>query len=395
MNLKKILYLLIILFSFSCSKDDETPPPAPKTFSDLVVTTIQPTLESNNLSFNTGGNLSFSDYYIESGVCYNKTGNPTINDNLAYPNSSPSQNYFININNIEFGATYYVKAYAKNISTGEVKYGNQLSVVIPSSITTSIVKNISITGFSVDVNVASNLSNNTERGVCYSTSQNPTVSNSTISDSTSGVGNFTISVDGGNSFPAFYVSPNTTYYLKSYVRINSNYYYGNQVSFKTPGYISSSSGYVFFDKGETTNGWRYLEAAPERLIYNSNLYFKWMNVTCGQNVFISGLGNVIGSGKENTQIIRNYCNYTDVGATLASYISLNGLSDWFLPSIDELKELRKLKFTTFTGFNMTNQTLLSSSQESNSTCFTLVANSGVVQSSSKSTQNTVWQVRRF
>lgn len=398
MNLKKLLYLLIILFSISCSKDDETPLPTPKTFSDLVITTIQPTLESNNLSFNTGGNLSFIDYYIESGVCYNKTGNPTINDNLAYANSSPSQNYFINVSNIEFGATYYVKAYAKNTSTGEVKYGSQLSVVIPSSITTSIVKNISVSGFSVDVNVASNLSSNEERGICYSTSQNPTVFNSSYSDSTNGAGNFTISLDGGILSPNYYVSSNTTYYLKSYVRINSTYYYGNQVSFKTPGFIGGSGGYVFFDKGETTNGWRYLEASTVKLNDPSSNNFKWA-VSDG---FMSNISQEIGTGLENSVQIKSTNNFTNVAAAMSVYLANNNVNDWFLPSIKELKELYKLKSIGLIGSpasgtnSFYNKNVLSSSQLNSTTCYGINFDDGSQVLLAKTSQlYSGWQVRRF
>ena len=397
MNFKKILYLLLILFSFSCSKDDSTTPApiAPKTFNDLVITTIQPTLESNNLSFNSGGNLSFVDYSFVVGVCYNKTGTPTISDDVFSLGSSSSQNYFVNINNIELGTTYYVRAFAQNNSTGEVKYGNQLSIVIPSSITTSIVKNISITGFSVDVNVASNLSNNTERGICYSTSQNPTVSNSHSSDSTTGAGNFTVSLDGINFSPTYYVSPNTTYYLRSYVEISGEYYYGNQVSFKTAGYIGGSGGYVFYDKGETTNGWRYLEAAPQYLTYNGNSSFRWISTSCTQNTFLNGIGTQIGTGLENSQVISNFCNYTSVGATMSMSTSLNGQTNWFLPSLDDLKEMYKLKVTNLTNLNSNNYTLLSSSQSSNSLCFILNTSNGSVTTTDKINYNTAWQVRRF
>lgn len=394
MNFKKILYLLLILFSFSCSKEDASAEaPAPKTFKDLGITTIQPTMESNNLSFNTGGNLSFADYTFVAGVCYNKTGSPTVNDNVSSGGTVGSKSYFVNVNNIEFGVTYYVRAYAQNNSTGEVKYGNQLSIVIPSSITTNIVKNISISGFSVDVNVASNLSSNSERGICYSTSQNPTVSNNQLIDSTFGAGNFTINYDAGSTL--FMIAPNTTYYLRSYVRINGDYYYGNQVSFKTAGYIGGSGGYVFYDKGETSNGWRYLEAAPQYLVYSGNSDFRWISTSCTQNTFLSGIGNGIGTGLENSQAIRSFCNYSSVGAAASIVTSLNGQSDWFLPSIDELKEMYKLKFTSLTNMNSSTYSLLSSSQSSNSLCYVLNTSAGNTNTVDKTSYHTAWQVRRF
>ncbi len=63
-----------------------------------------------------------------------------------------------------------------------------------------------------------------ERGICWSTSANPTVADSTTITDT-GFGDFSILVTG--------LSPNTTYYAKAYFRTATNLIYGNEVSFTT------------------------------------------------------------------------------------------------------------------------------------------------------------------
>jgi len=62
------------------------------------------------------------------------------------------------------------------------------------------------------------------RGVCWSTSPNPTVSNSIITNG-SGGGSFTISITG--------LKPNTTYYVRAYATNGDGTSYGNALSFTT------------------------------------------------------------------------------------------------------------------------------------------------------------------
>ncbi len=64
----------------------------------------------------------------------------------------------------------------------------------------------------------------TARGVCWSTSPNPTAADSKTDDGT-GNGSFTSSLTG--------LTPNTTYYVRAYATNSKGTAYGNQVSFKT------------------------------------------------------------------------------------------------------------------------------------------------------------------
>lgn len=64
----------------------------------------------------------------------------------------------------------------------------------------------------------------TARGVCWSTSQNPTINASKTTDG-SGTGNFSSIISG--------LLPNTTYYVRAYATNSTGTAYGNQISFTT------------------------------------------------------------------------------------------------------------------------------------------------------------------
>jgi len=93
-----------------------------------------------------------------------------------------------------------------------------------------------------------------------------------------------------------------------------------------------AEGLIFYDKGEYTNGWRYLEAAPA----SSEFQAPWglFGITC------PGTNTGIGTGKTNTDIIINLLNangQANKAAQICNALSINGINDWFLPSKEELE----------------------------------------------------------
>ncbi len=97
------------------------------------------------------------------------------------------------------------------------------------------------------------------------------------------------------------------------------------------GSIGPSGGYVFYDKGSVTNGWRYLEAAPSN-IQNSS----W---GCG-DVNIAGATSLsIGSGLTNTNAIVTTCTTPSIAAKRCLDHSVNGCDDWYLPSQNEFAQI--------------------------------------------------------
>jgi hypothetical protein len=109
------------------------------------------------------------------------------------------------------------------------------------------------------------------------------------------------------------------------------------------GDTGSGGGIVFYDKGYTSDGWRYLEAAPASMVFPPANYIKYSSIHVGE--LIGDTGTAIGSGKQNTEIIMEQLhNWNDlegrkVAAQLCVEFECGGKTDWFLPSRDELNEM--------------------------------------------------------
>ena len=86
-------------------------------------------------------------------------------------------------------------------------------------------------------------------------------------------------------------------------------------------------GYIFYDKGSYSNGWRYLEAAP-----NDQGEAQW---GCIEKSIPGAEGTSIGSGKSNTLAIERNCGESSIAAKLCTTYNGGGKSDWFLPSKNE------------------------------------------------------------
>jgi hypothetical protein len=109
-----------------------------------------------------------------------------------------------------------------------------------------------------------------------------------------------------------------------------------------------AGGWIFYDKGNSSDGWRYLEAAPE----DQGNDVEW---GCyGKSIVPSAEGTAIGTGKSNTQAIIKSCGGSSTAAKLAAEYRGGGKSDWFLPSKDELnlmyKNLHKNGIGGFAGY---------------------------------------------
>ena len=102
-----------------------------------------------------------------------------------------------------------------------------------------------------------------------------------------------------------------------------------------------AGGIVFYDKGNYSDGWRYLEAAPLDLQKAD-----WVGET------MSSTWREIGSGKENTQKITAMAGTSYGAAQSCKAYILNGYNDWFLPSSEELNLLyRNLKNKNWGSFS--------------------------------------------
>lgn len=175
------------------------------------------------------------------GICWSTSYNPTISQPLTptstggrTSNSTGIGTFTSSIINAAGNTTYYVRAYATN-SSGTAYGINQsftTSGVLPTVSTNNII-NITISAATSGGNVTNQgTSAVTERGVCYSTSLNPTTSQPTTTTATggkilngSGLGLFVCELSGLNT--------NTIYYTRAYAINSSGTSYGVNQSFTT------------------------------------------------------------------------------------------------------------------------------------------------------------------
>lgn len=329
---------LIAISLVNCSADDAGSPLP--TLTTSAVTNI------SGISMQANGTISESgsDAIQQYGFCWSLQHNPTMNDFIYYEYGSNSGVYSAQITVEQPNKTYYLKSFAVT-NSNDVIYGNEVSFtsqqIILAQVPTSILTtSVLLRGTTVE---SSNLTLST-MGFCFNTSPNPTVINQQNQIS-GGFGNFTI--------PVTNLTPNTVYYAKPFYYTNTGaLFYGNEISFKTTGYFGPSGGYVFYDKGEITDGWRYMELAPATLNYTTTA----VGADWGCNTtLLSFTYPDFGKGLENTEHIVSTCPVANSAARLCYNYSINGLTDWFLPSKNELEviysSLKKEGFLNSSVYN--------------------------------------------
>ena len=205
---------------------------------NVVVKPIVTTLEIAGLSQTTavaGGNVT-SDGGAEvtaRGVCWSTSQEPTVEGEHTTDGAGTGE-YQSNLSGLTANTTYYVRAYATN-SEGTA-YGEEISfttleehiVVEPTVVTVSVsevTETTAVTGGNVTSDGGGEVS---ARGVCWSTSQDPTVEGSHTTDGT-GTGEFVSNLTDLND--------NTTYYVRAYATNEQGTSYGEQMSFTTVKHI--------------------------------------------------------------------------------------------------------------------------------------------------------------
>jgi TolB-like protein len=95
-----------------------------------------------------------------------------------------------------------------------------------------------------------------------------------------------------------------------------------------------AGGLVFYDKGNNSGGWRYLEVAPantEKISFWSAEQFPYEPIKDAR---------AVGEGRSNTLFIMGAANERgggfDWAAEICDSLEVNGYDDWFLPSRNEI-----------------------------------------------------------
>jgi subtilisin family serine protease len=168
------------------------------------------------------------------GVCWSTSANPTVS-NSKTTNGTGTGTFKSTITGLISGTSYHVRAYATN--TVGTSYGNDLSFTTsttPPSVTTATISSVTSTGASSGGNVTSDGGASvTARGVCWSTSANPTVSNSKTTNGT-GTGTFTSTITG--------LISGSSYHVRAYATNIVGTSYGNDLSFTASTIYLSKDG---------------------------------------------------------------------------------------------------------------------------------------------------------
>ena len=162
----------------------------------------------------------------EMGFCWSTDSEPTINDTHASCGEGIG-GFTTHITDLDISTTYHVRSYAVNYAG--IGYGNEISfttTAFPPIVITSDVTDITPTyatcGGVVTYDGGTSV---TDRGICWSTEPEPTISGSHVSCG-EGTGAFSGLITG--------LSINTDYYVRSYAVNSAGTSYGHEVSFTTP-----------------------------------------------------------------------------------------------------------------------------------------------------------------
>jgi hypothetical protein len=167
--------------------------------------------------------------YSERGFCYdaNITTPTTANTKVAVAGSGSGE-YSTSITGLTQEKTYHVRTYA--IQGTEVIYGNSVTFtttgVTQTSLSASAASNIGASSVTLNATIIdAGAPAYSERGFCYNKTGNPTTADTKRTVSGSGIGNYSVSVDG--------LDLQATYYVRAYVIQSGAPIYSNSISFTT------------------------------------------------------------------------------------------------------------------------------------------------------------------
>ncbi len=182
-----------------------------------------------------GGNVisAGNGTVAERGVCWSKSQFASINDSHQTSGSGLG-GFTVTLTGLTPGTTYYVRAYATNeagTAYGDMKTftttGGGGSATLPTVITSDVTDVTQTTAVCGGTVIDDGGAPVTQRGVCWSTTHNPTWQSSNYTNDGNGTGSFTRILQQ--------LTPGTTYYLRAYAWNSEGTAYGNEVVFTTMG----------------------------------------------------------------------------------------------------------------------------------------------------------------
>jgi hypothetical protein len=206
-------------------------------FTTTTATTALPTVTTTPITAITiataagGGNVTADGNaaITARGVCWSTAANPTIALSTKTTDGSGTGIFTSAITGLTAATIYHVRAYATNsVGTsygGDSTFTTASTSTIPTITTTAVTAITNTTAGSGGTINTDGGAAVTARGVCWSTTINPTIALSTKTTDGSGIGTFTSAMTG--------LTASTTYHVRAYATNSVGTAYGSDFSFIT------------------------------------------------------------------------------------------------------------------------------------------------------------------
>lgn len=356
MNRTNIYYFLITLVLLNgCTKDDFlwNFKKAPELDSITIIDNNLSSFEISSECLSTG-----FDQNVEMGFCWSSSPNPTLNDNNI-PIKKNNEGAFSTMVSWSTESSYHFRAYVKN-SMATV-YSADCLVQWPGvstlpQVQTTSVDQLSFYSFNVNCAIISTGGNPiTQKGAYLFDSPTSTTPVQTVLSS-SGSNNYTINFLG--------LTDGATYYVQAFASTLAGTDTGIKIIVTLPkkynvGDAGPAGGFIIYENSDPYGAWHYIEAAPADV---SGSNYSWSPATTPTN-FTSV---EFGSGVPNTDgIYALFGTSSTYAARAAKDWSYGGVSDWVLPSFNELKQMKEVLFDQGIGNFVSGATYWSSSEDAN------------------------------
>lgn len=238
MRLKKYFWLAVSMYSLlhfcSCSKGDaetEKPePPVPEKANlatiitnDIHTITTVEAQAGGRVTHNGGGTVT------ERGIVLSTSPSPTISHTKFNTATVSGDGSFTSrLTGLSPFTKYYVRAFA--INAAGIAYGNEVSFTTASigsaafNVAPLFIIGSTLAHWEVEL-TADGGDPVTERGLCWSFTENPTIADSKSTDAGKGTGKYTSAITG--------LQPQTAYYVRAYAKNGGGVSYSTAMKFKT------------------------------------------------------------------------------------------------------------------------------------------------------------------
>ncbi len=232
------------------------------TLANIATVSVGDALSVTDVSAEITGNVTYDGKagVTAKGICFSTEANPTIASTIVEGGDGLGE-FTGSLTGLRASTMYYARAFATN-SVGTA-YSNEISFTTNIGIAT--VETVSVTAQATTAKVNANVvydggAEITERGVCYSTDENPTIDDIRVANEGT-TGEYSVDIDG--------LETSTTYHARAYAINSEGVAYGSDIVFST----FPTTMYI---NGSFVPGWNWADAAVLEMIpVHSNPHLFW------------------------------------------------------------------------------------------------------------------------